>query len=181
MDSGGDKHSRTEKETRFSSKICYRCGKEGHIKCDCWVKVTCSQCGKSGHIKKNCQVNLRGVEANATHEGYDQQGNMEVIDQLENMASLTHPGDSIDYENDWIVYSGCLHHATGDVKLFSNVRPQEGKRVIVIADNSLHPVMKEGKFEGKFNDDDNSKGDEFVSLKDVYHVLGLKKNLASVL
>ena len=40
--------------------------------------------------------------------------------------------------------------------------------------------MKEGNFEGKFNDCDNSKGDEVVSLKDVYHVPGLKKNLASV-
>ena len=96
------------------------------------------------------------------------------------MASLTHPGDSIDYENYWIVDFGCSHHATGDVKLLSNVRPHEGKRVIVIADNSLHSVMKEGNFEGKFNDCDNSKGDEVVSLKDVYHVPGLKKNLASV-
>ena len=71
LDSGGDKHSGTEKETRCGSKICYRCGKEGHIKRDCRVKVTCSRCGKSGHIKKNCWVNLRGAEANAAHKDFN--------------------------------------------------------------------------------------------------------------
>ena len=136
QNSSGDKHSGTEKETRCSSKICYICGKEGHIKRDCRVKVTCSQCGKSGHIMKNCWVKLRGAEDNAAHEDSDapkweQCFSIEVIDQLEHMAPLTHPGDSIDYENDWIVDSGCSHHATGDVKMLSNVRPHKGKQVIV--------------------------------------------------
>ena len=40
--------------------------------------------------------------------------------------------------------------------------------------------MKKGNFEGNFNDDDNSKGDEVVSLKEVYHVPSLKRNLTSV-
>ena len=67
----GDKHSGTEKETRCNSKICYICGKEGHIKHDFHVKVTCSRWGQLGHIKKNYRVNLRGAEANAAHEDYD--------------------------------------------------------------------------------------------------------------
>ena len=155
------------------SKICYICGKEGHIKHDCWVKVTCSRCGKSGHIKKNCWVKLHGAEANATHQDSDapkweQCFSIEVIDQPENMTSLTHPGDSIDYENDWIVDFGCSYHARGHVNLLSNVKSHEGKGVIVTTDNSLHPIMKEGKFEGN------------CTLKDAYHVPGLKKNLAFV-
>ena len=113
--------------------------------------MTLSQCGKSGHIKKNCRVKLRGAEANATHEDSDapkweQCFSIEVIDQQENMASLTRLSESIDYENDWIVDYGCSHHATRDVKLLSNVRPHEGKRVIVTADKSLHLVMKKRKF-----------------------------------
>ena len=111
------------------------------------------------------------MEANATHEDSDAPKwecfSIEVIDQPENMASLTHPGDSIDYENDWIDY-GCSYHARGDVNLLSNVKSHEGKRVIVTTDNSLHPIMKEGKFEGN------------CTLKDAYHVPGLKKNLAFV-
>ena len=96
---------------------------------------------------KNCQVKLRGTKANAAHEDYDapkweQYFLIEVIDQPGNMASLLHPGDSIGYEKDWIVDSGCLHHAIGDVNLLSNVGPHEGKRVIVTTDNSLHLIMK---------------------------------------
>ena len=36
-------------------KACYKCGKSGHFKRDCWVKVACHHCGKSGHIKLNCR------------------------------------------------------------------------------------------------------------------------------
>ena len=91
------------------------------------------------------------------------------------MASTMHPTGvtgSIDYEKEWIVDSECSHHATGDANLLYDVRPHEGNRVIMAADNSLHPVMKEGNF--------NSSNDtKRVSLKDVYHVPSLKKNLAS--
>ena len=45
------------------------------------------------------------MEANAVHEDFDAPKwekcfSIEVINQPENMASLTHPGDFIDYEND---------------------------------------------------------------------------------
>ncbi|KAA8537014.1 hypothetical protein F0562_029492 [Nyssa sinensis] len=80
------------------------------------------------------------------------------------------------YSKDWIVDSGCSHHATRNVSLLFEVRPHYGKRAIVTTDNSLHPVVKEGNFNVK-NDISNAGG---VSLKDVYHVPGLKKNLASV-
>ncbi|KAA8538375.1 hypothetical protein F0562_028079 [Nyssa sinensis] len=70
----------------------------------------------------------------------------------------------------------CSHHATGNASLLSEDRPYYGKRAIVTADNSLHPVVKERNFNVK-KDISNAGG---VSLKDVYHVPGLKKNLASV-
>lgn len=44
------------------------------------------------------------------------------------------------------------------------------------ADNSMHSVMKEGKFNVKA---ENLNG-EGLTLQDVYQVPGLKKNLASV-
>ncbi|KAG6391252.1 hypothetical protein SASPL_149005 [Salvia splendens] len=77
---------------------------------------------------------------------------------------------SIYYNYEWIVDSRCSHHATGNDSLLSGVRPHNQKKVIVTADNSLHPVVNEGQF---FIEKD-------VSLEDVYHVPGLKKNLASV-
>ena len=145
------------------------------------MKVTCSRCGKSGHIKKFCCVKLLDEDTNTTYEveeyddiKWEQCFSIEVIDQPADMASTMHPTGvtgSIDYEKEWIVDSGCSHHATEYANLLSDVRPHEGKRVIMTADNSLHPVMKEGNF--------NSSNDtKRVSLKDVYHVPSLKKNLS---
>ena len=137
---------------------------------------------KSGHIKKFCCVKLHDEDTNTAYEveesddiKWEQGFSIEVIDQSAEMASTMHPigvTGVIDYEKEWIVDSRCSHHATGDANLLSDVRPHEGKRVIMTADNSLHPVMKEGNF--------NSSNDtKCVSLKDGYHVPGLKKNLAS--
>ena len=75
----------------------------------------------------------------------------------------------IHYNKEWIVDSGCSHHATGNETLLSGVRPHCQKKVTMIADNSMHPMTKEGDL-----------NDGSVLLKNVYHVPGLKKNLAFV-
>ena len=80
----------------------------------------------------------------------------------------------MDYEKEWIVDSGCTHHATGDDKLLYDVRPHLRKRVIVTVDISLHPVIQEGDYKAN-----NSNGEGLI-LEDVYQVPSLKKNLASV-
>nr|GMD14304.1 Retrovirus-related Pol polyprotein from transposon TNT 1-94 [Ipomoea batatas] len=56
---------------------------------------------------------------------------------------------------------------------YSHVRPHNGNRVVVTADNPLHHVTEEGYLSARKDASD-------VSPKDVYHVLGLKKNLVSV-
>ena len=75
----------------------------------------------------------------------------------------------IHYNEEWIVDSSCSHHATGNETLLSDVRPHCEKKVIVTADNSMHPVTKEGDL-----------NDGSVPHKDVYHVPSLKKHLAFV-
>ncbi|KAK4429257.1 hypothetical protein Salat_1226000 [Sesamum alatum] len=84
-----------------------------------------------------------------------------------NVACEDNDGD------EWIIDSGCSHHVTGDDTLFSKLRQHNEKRVIVTTDNSTYPVAKEGSV--KIDADETS-----VKLDDVYHVLGLKKNLISV-
>ena len=92
------------------------------------------------------------------------------------MTSAVHQDDVsmdahgfIDYNKEWIVDSGCSHHATGNETLLSGVRPQCQKKVTMTADNSMHPMTKE-----------EDLNDRSVLLKTVSHVPGLKKNLAFV-
>ncbi|KAK8344206.1 hypothetical protein V6Z11_A07G063300 [Gossypium hirsutum] len=182
--SSGDRNqSRSEKQPKRPFKSCYRCGKLGHIKRDCRVKVACDRCGKPGYIKANCRVKMQEEAANVVLDNNEfQQSNwkqclsIEVFDQPTNVTSLVHQYDAsvdahafINYDEEWIVDSGCYLHATGNDTLLSDVRPHHMKKVIVTADNTLHPGTKEG--------DLNDGG---VFLNDVYHVPGLKKNLASV-
>lgn len=47
--------------------------------------------------------------------------------------------------------SGCSHHVCGNDSLFSELQQHNGDRTIVTADNSVHPVIKEGIIkEGNF-------------------------------
>ncbi|XP_022157658.1 serine/arginine-rich splicing factor RS2Z32-like [Momordica charantia] len=108
----------------------------------------CFRCGKSGYIKRDCRAKV--VCHRCGRPGHIRP-NCQIID------------------------SGCSHHATGN-SLLSEVRTHHGRRVIATADNSLHPVVEEGRVNVE-NDAPNIGG---ISLEDVYHVPGLKKNLVSV-
>ena len=181
------KHAEGE-QLNTSKPTCYRCRKVGHMKSNCRAKIVCKRCDKPGHIKPDCHVKLVESEDNAAHEAKEANApkwekclSVEVINRPDNIASIIHQIDlnvdaasCIDYEKEWIVDSGCTHHATGDDKLLYDVRPYLRKRVIVTTDNSLHPVMQEGDYKA-----DNSNGEDLI-LEDVYQVPGLKKNLASV-
>ena len=83
--------------------------------------------------------------------------------------------NSIDYQKDWIVDSGCSNHMTGDMSKLVNITKYNGDRVIVTADNTQLPIAHVGKthLPQKF-------GHEEFQLQNVYHVPGMKKNLLSV-
>ncbi|KAK4426940.1 hypothetical protein Salat_1462800, partial [Sesamum alatum] len=114
---------RTEDQSKRPSKACYRCGKLGHLKRDCRVKVVYDRCKRSGHIKANCRVKMQEIEAN-------------VVNDINEPQKPT--------KDEWIVDSGCSYHATGNDYILSDIRLHREKKVIVTVDNSLHPVMKEG-------------------------------------
>ncbi|GKF63393.1 retrovirus-related pol polyprotein from transposon TNT 1-94, partial [Tanacetum coccineum] len=75
---------------------------------------------------------------------------------------------------EWIVDSGSSHHDTGNASLLLEVRQHKEERVIITADDSTHPVEKEGVIKIKVGDE------RALKLEDVYHVTGLKINLVSV-
>ncbi|KAG5599947.1 hypothetical protein H5410_031317 [Solanum commersonii] len=93
------------------------------------------RCGKIGHIKKNCRVKLSKVNATYTNEGdeqmkWEQCFSIQVVEQ--NLAQ-----DFVNYANnnkreEWIVDSGFSHYITGDDSLFS----KNVVRIEVVGDKS---------------------------------------------
>lgn len=52
---------------------------------------------------------------------------------------------AINYNNDWIVDSGCSNHMTGDDEKLSSMFEYKGGRVIVTTDNTRLPITHVGK------------------------------------
>lgn len=157
---GGDSKNRSHNR-KFNGE-CYNCGKMGHMAKDCWSKKKSveSNAATSG-AKENCQ------------DGWDAEA-LFAMEEEELALTATTPG-RIDYENDWILDSGCSNHMTGDKQKLQNVSEYKGNRVVVTADNSKLPIAHIGKaiVTPRYNSNQ-------VPLQDVYHVPGMKKNLLSV-
>ncbi|KAK3014348.1 hypothetical protein RJ639_008941 [Escallonia herrerae] len=173
---GGDKYSAksstsnadssTTPQQKYSSKKCYRCGKIGHIKKYCRVKLV-----KANTACENDDCDKLKWEQCFSIETAQKQGKeLGASDQIEAFVNY------VDYKKEWILDSGCSHHVTGNSELVSNIHKHNGDRVIITADNSIHPVVNEGTANINAHGSMNSG----VVLKDVYHVPGLKKNLVSV-
>ena len=47
--------SESEESEEECAMVCYKCGREGHIKKNCNVTVKCKKCGKKGHLEKACR------------------------------------------------------------------------------------------------------------------------------
>lgn len=151
----GESSSSNNEASRRKNVKCYRCGKMGHIKRDCRVKIHEGNVGSKEPERKqvkdwgSCFVSGDALEGDSP--------NVQVL-------------ASINYQNDWIVDSGCSHHLTGDKAKFHEFVHYEGNDAIVTADNTVHPVVNEGVV----------KVEDGVTLKSVYHVPGMTKNLISV-
>ena len=84
-------------------------------------------------------------------------------------------GDHIDYENDWIVDSEFSNYMTGDQRKLQDKKEYNGSRMVRTANNTLLSIAQIGNttiMPGNKSD--------VVSLHNVYHVPGIKKNLLSV-
>ncbi|KAL3532848.1 hypothetical protein ACH5RR_006369 [Cinchona calisaya] len=98
------------------------------------------------------------------------------LDVLDKESSLLSVSDRINFEEDWIVDSGCSNHMTGDKEKLKDMTEYKKRRVVVTTINTKLPITHVGKttLSPRFNNEE-------VQLLNVYHVLGLKKNLPSVL
>lgn len=77
--------------------------------------------------------------------------------------------------DEWIVDSGCTNHMTGELNHFTNPTDYEGSKVVVIAEDSRYKIAHVG--EVTLPADSNNHE---VTLKNVFHVPGMGKNLFSV-
>ncbi|KAK4339173.1 hypothetical protein RND71_040635 [Anisodus tanguticus] len=96
------------------------------------------------------------------------------MEKEELALAVTVPG-TIDYNNDWRVDSGCSNHMTGDKEKLQNMTEYKFGRVVVTAKNSRLPIahVEKTTIRPRFSPKE-------VSLQDVYHVPGMKKNLLLV-
>ncbi|KAK3006344.1 hypothetical protein RJ639_017493 [Escallonia herrerae] len=145
-----------------------------------WKNVRCYRCRQLGHVKRMCCVKLVDENANMVTDEASDQPKWEqcfssvVAEALANTsATFSAP---VNYEKEWIIDSGCSHHVTGNDSLFSELHQHSEDKVIITADNSVHPVEKEGNVciaSERLKEDD-------IVLSNVYHMPGLRKNLVSV-
>ena len=76
---------------------------------------------------------------------------------------------SINFEDDWIVDWGYNHRLTSDASKFSSLENCGGNDAVITANNTIHPVEREDSVTF-------SEGDP-ITLENLYHVLGMWKNL----
>ncbi|KAE8725578.1 PLAC8 family protein [Hibiscus syriacus] len=134
-----------------------------------------------GHMEKDCWTNKKSVESNTatssskenSEDGWDAEALFAM--EEEELALIVTKPERIDYENDWIVDLSCSNHMTGDKQKLQNLSECKGGRVVVTADNLRLSITHIGKtiVTPRYNSNK-------VQLQDVYHVLGMKKNLLYV-
>ncbi|KAF7830116.1 Retrovirus-related Pol polyprotein from transposon TNT 1-94 [Senna tora] len=136
----------------------------------------CFNCNKKGHMAKDCWSKKTAVESNAATSKVEDEWDAEALFAIEEELALTvTTSNQINYENDWIVDSGCSNHMTGDRKKLKDMLEYKGRRVVVTADNSKLPIAHVGNTTVSPHDSESE-----VPLQNVYHVPGMRKNLLSV-
>ena len=94
-----------------------------------------------------------------------------VIEEDE-LALMVTMGDHINDENDWIVDLGCSNHMTGDQSKLQEKKEYKGSHMVRTTNNAQLSIAQIGNrtiMPGNKSDT--------VSLHNVYHVPGIKKNL----
>ncbi|KAH7838943.1 hypothetical protein Vadar_033002 [Vaccinium darrowii] len=196
---GGVQPNCNTDERRFFGK-CYNCGKKGHFQKNCPFKkklaegnlVTSKNHQEDSEEEWDLQASFAmfgPTEGDCSEEEIDfdeplEQSNIVteevcassiVIKKSETTLAAVSNRGAINYNDDWIVDSGCSNHMTGDKKKLSNLSAYKGDRVVVTTNNSRLPITHIGKtaINPRFSPSE-------VKLQDVYHVPGMKKNLLSV-
>ncbi|GKA62904.1 retrovirus-related pol polyprotein from transposon TNT 1-94 [Tanacetum coccineum] len=158
------------------SSSCTRGGPKSHSS-DKKFSLKCYNCHKKGLLERDFRSN-KVVESNnitsKSENEWDFEASFDVDEEEFSFATIT-SDKNIDYKNDWIVDSRCSNHMTGDTVNLKDVLKYTGSRVVVTTNNLKLPIAHVGNtiVSPLCNNID-------VSLKDVFHVPGMKKNFMLV-
>ncbi|KAF3639920.1 tir-nbs resistance protein [Capsicum annuum] len=106
----------------------------------------CYKYGKKGHMVKTCRSKKKSVKGNVVTSNSEEEWDAEAFFAAEEdeLALTVTIFSKIDYENDWIVDSGCSNRMTGDKDKLKNLSKYKGSCVVVIANNSKLPIAHVG-------------------------------------
>ncbi|XP_076958362.1 uncharacterized protein LOC143634067 [Bidens hawaiensis] len=93
---------------------------------------------KTGHFARSCRVEQNDEGNAATVENEDGRDMEAYVAQTEDVVAFTSTSENRLYE--WIVDSGALNHLSKDKEQMQHLSMCGGNRVVVIADNSKHPI-----------------------------------------
>ncbi|XAR64037.1 hypothetical protein NMG60_11024235 [Bertholletia excelsa] len=105
------------------------------------IEGKCYNCKKKGHMAKDCWSKKKVVESNTATSKSEDEWDAEAFfaaDEKELALSAT-TFNQINYENDWIIASGCSNHMTGNKKKLHNLSEYKGSWEVMIVNNSKLP------------------------------------------
>ena len=137
----------------------------GHIAIKCPMKAE--------QVKKKKRFQAHAVEDNDQEDevkAKENEDSCEVYVLISALAGSVSPGNDT-----WLVDSGASKHMTGyKDSLSCLVQIKESPHKVMIGDNFQYPIKGMGEASYK------SESKNSMNMKDVLHVMGLKKNLLSI-
>ncbi len=153
-----------------SDKVCFYCGKKGHI---------AKYCFKRKNNEKGESANKTTVRDNDDEYAFTTRYvscNIGMSDGMNEYANMANHISCNGNMSDWIVDSGATSHMAPEKSCFHSYHLISPKRVILGDDTVLEAVGK-----GQIVVDTEVKGRvKTITIKDVLHVPKLKANLLSV-
>lgn len=150
---------------KLERRVCFACGKEGHIKVNCRFRdAECHKCGKRGHTKAVCRSDPGERSAFAQEVG-------------RGVAFTMRHGAAEEWPKSWIVDSGSTRHVTADRAQFARYRRLARPEAIEGLGGELLEVVGIGEVELRCQ---TKEGVRLITLKDVRHVPRAKANLLAL-